>query len=289
MNVSSKVVLGLAQFQAQTQPIKNLAQVFYHISSLATQGAQIILLQELCDTLYFCTDVDEAHFDLARQHNDSIFPRLSGVAASLGVVIAFPYFEKRAPGLYHNSLAVFDADGTRLGDYRKMHIPDDPGFYEKYYFTPGDLGFRCFDTKFLRLGTLICWDQWFPEAARATAQLGAHLLYYPTAIATLSSETELEKQRFLSAWQTTQRSHAIDNGCFVAAVNRVGREGDSIFWGHSFVADTMGATLMEMDENAGECLVEIDLTEIERTRRQWPFFRDRRIDAYDDINRRWGD
>ena len=209
------------------------------------------------------------------------------LAKELDVVLIVPYFERRVQGIYHNSAIVIDADGTNLGKYRKMHIPDDPGYYEKFYFTPGDLGFKSFKTKFGTIGVLICWDQWYPEAARLTAMKGAEILFYPTAIGILSNESEQEKMRHRDAWQTIQRSHSVANGCFVASVNRVGEENGTKFWGHSFVSAPFGEVIAQASDNEEILYADVDLSKIDKQRRMWPFFRDRRIDEFDDLAKRF--
>lgn len=283
-----KVKLGLVQTQCNENPTENLYRHMSLIREAAEAGAQIICLQELFNTLYFSANYDEKHFDLAQPLDGEVTESLSELASELNVVIIAPFFERRAAGVYHNSLIVIDADGTVLGSYRKTHIPDDPSFYEKYYFTPGDeeSGFKVFETKYAKIGTLICWDQWYPEAARITALKGAEILFYPTAIGTLSSEGRKEKKEFHDAWETIQRSHAIANGCFVASVNRVGKESGTTFWGGSFVAAPFGQMLGKAGEKEEVLVVECDLSSIESQRRTWPFLRDRRIDMYDGIQKR---
>jgi N-carbamoylputrescine amidase len=250
-------------------------------------------LQELFASPYFCQVEDSALFDLAEPIPGPTSQAVSDCAKELGVSIVVPLFEKRAPGVYHNSLIVAGPDGASLGLYRKMHIPDDPLFYEKYYFTPGDLGFKTIQTPEAKVGPLICWDQWYPEAARLTALRGAEILVYPTAIGWHPSEKAEFGAAQLSAWQTIQRSHAIANGVFVVAVNRVGHEGPKDgglqFWGHSFVADPFGVVLAEAGEGEETLVVELDLSRQEWVRRNWPFYRDRRIDAYGDLTSRFID
>jgi N-carbamoylputrescine amidase len=266
------------------------------IVQAAAQGAQVIVLPELIFTDYFCIEEDQRHFDLAQGLDDPALETLAALARERAVVLVVPFFEKRAPGLYHNSAIVYDADGSRAGLYRKMHIPDDPGFYEKYYFTPGDLGFQAFQTKYGRIGVLICWDQWFPEGARLTAMQGCDLMVYPTAIgyddrevAGLSAqEAKALNAKWLDAWVTMQRSHAIANGVYVAAVNRVGQEGHLRFWGNSFVCDPGGQVLDRLDDSREGLLIrDIASGEVENHRRVWPFLRDRRIDAYGDLQKRF--
>ena len=287
-NINHTVKLGLIQTHCDENPKENLYRQMSLVRDAAEKGAQIICLQELFNTQYFCVNYEERHFDLAQPLDGEVTKSLSELAAELDVVIIAPFFEKRSTGIYHNSLVVIDADGTVLGNYRKMHIPDDPGFYEKYYFTPGDeeSGFKVFQTKYATVGTLICWDQWFPEAARITALKGAEIIFYPTAIGTLSSESKKEKAEFHDAWETIQRSHAIANGCFVASVNRVGKEAGTKFWGGSFVAAPFGQLLAKAGEKEEVLVVECDLASIEGQRRTWPFLRDRRIDMYNGITKR---
>ena len=283
------VRLALIQMEAQPEPGKNLENTVSHIRKAAERGAQLVLLQELFNTIYFCQEIREDYFEWAQDIPGSITQRLCGIASELGIVIVAPFFERRAAGIYHNSLVVIDADGTLMGTYRKKHIPDDPGFHEKYYFTPGEDEYQVFDTKFAKIGPLICWDQWYPEAARIAALKGAELLVYPTAIGTLPEEDEAKGSEFLSAWQTIQRSHAIANGCFVASINRVGTERDVKFWGHSFVAGPFGQMLAEAGEDEQILVSEVDLARIEKQRQVWPFFRDRRIDTYRPILNRYID
>lgn len=282
----SKIVhLSLIQHSFQPTPEATVKKVMNHIRTAANQGAQVICLQELFNTNYFCSSVDQNNFALAESIPGPTINKLSKLAGELSVVLLVPIFEKASAGLYFNSLAVIDADGTLLGKYRKMHIPEDPGFHEKYYFTPGDLGYRVFDTAYCKIGTLICWDQWFPEAARLTALKGAELIVYPTAIGTLHTERDAEKEQFTDAWKTIQRSHAIANGCYVASVNRVGSEDTAHFWGGSFVAGPFGEILSEGGEDEGVISAEIDLSALEPQRQTWPFFRDRRIDSYNGITK----
>lgn len=285
----SLVKLGLIQAACSGDKEANLKAALQEIKSLASRGAQIICLQELFSTLYFCQSEDHSQFSLAEAPDGPTIQAMQSAAKENDVVIIVPYFEKRTEGLYHNSAVVIDADGTVLGNYRKMHIPDDPNFYEKFYFTPGDLGFRVFKTKYARVGVLICWDQWFPEAARLTALQGAQILFYPTAIGWHENDAAVaDDQR--QAWQTIQRSHSIANEVFVASVNRVGKEGDLTFWGHSFVSDPFGKILSEASGDKPETMiVDCELDAIEQTRQGWPFLRDRRIDAYDPITRRFLD
>jgi N-carbamoylputrescine amidase len=281
----SKFRIGLVQMACSKDPNENLAKAEWRIREAAGKGAQIVCLQELFRSQYFCREEDTGLFDLAEPVPGPTTESLARLARELQVAIIGSVFERRAAGVYHNTAVVMDADGALLGIYRKMHIPDDPGYYEKYYFTPGDLGFRCFDTRFARVAPLVCWDQWYPEAARLAALAGAQVLFYPTAIGWHPAEKAREGAAQLDAWRTIQRSHAIANGLYVAAVNRVGYEGPPEkgleFWGGSFVADPFGQVLAEASHDGEETLiVECDPRRIEQVRREWPFLRDRRIDAY---------
>lgn len=284
------VTVGLVQMQAHSAPQSNLERAIAGIREAAACGAQIICLQELFRSPYFCQQEDTAAFALAEPIPGPTTETLGKLAAELQTVLIVPLFEQRAPGLYHNSAAVLDADGTLLGTYRKLHIPDDPGYYEKFYFTPGDLGYRCYVTRYATIGVLICWDQWFPEAARLTALHGAHILLYPSAIGWHDDEPAEVAGAQHDAWETVQRSHAITNGVFVAAVNRVGREGDVTFWGASFVAAPSGAIVARASHTDEEVLIApCDLTTIATMRQNWPFLRDRRIDTYAPLTRRFLD
>jgi N-carbamoylputrescine amidase len=282
------VKVGVIQTHASENAEDNLARTLKLIDQAAKKGANIVCTQELFMSPYFCQEEDAALFDLAEPIPGPTTQALQKKAKQHGIVIVGSLFEKRAKGLYHNTAIVIDADGTLMGKYRKMHIPDDPRFYEKFYFAPGDLGFKVFDTKFGRIGTLVCWDQWYPEAARLTAMKGADILFYPTAIGTWTGEMEY-KQIQHDAWRTIQRSHAVANGCFVVAANRIGQEGELVFWGHSFVSRPMGIMAAEAGEQEEVLVVECDLKEIEAARRGWPFLRDRRIDAYDGLVQRYLD
>ena len=287
------VKIALIQDRCSANPAENLAKAIEHIRAAAAQGAQIICLQELFTSLYFCQVEDHKYFALAEEIPGPSTEALCPVARELGVVLIASLFERRAAGLYHNTAVVIDADGSMLGKYRKMHIPDDPLFYEKFYFTPGDLGFRAWDTRFGRIGVCVCWDQWYPEAARLTALHGAQILFYPTAIGWHPSEKAQYGERQHSAWETVQRGHAIANGCYVAAPNRIGHEapdgGDGLeFWGQSFIADPSGQILQRASVDKEEILIaELDLDALDTQRTHWPFLRDRRIDAYEGITKRY--
>jgi N-carbamoylputrescine amidase len=286
--------VGLVQMRCSTEPDDNLRRACAGLREAAGRGAQVVCLPELFRTQYFCQKEDPANFDLAEPVPGSTTEALAAVARESGVVVIGSVFERRAAGVYHNTAVVLDADGSLRGVYRKMHIPDDPLYYEKYYFTPGDLGFRAFETKYATVGTLVCWDQWYPEAARLTALRGAEVLFYPTAIGWHPSEKAEYGEAQAGAWETVQRAHAISNGVFVAAVNRVGHEGPTDggleFWGGSFLADPFGRVLARAGQDAEEVLVaECDPRLQEETRRHWPFLRDRRIDAYAAITQRFID
>ena len=287
--------VALVQMAMHEDPARNLATAVTRVEEAAARGAGLVCLPELFRSLYFAQREDAAGFDLAEPIPGPSTEALGAVARRAGVVVIAPVFERRAAGLYHNSAAVIDADGRVVGIYRKMHIPDDPAYYEKFYFAPGDLGFRAFDTRVGRIGTLICWDQWYPEGARLTALQGAAILLYPTAIGWHPAEKAMHGAGQLEAWRTIQRSHAIANGCYVAAVNRVGHErpagGPGIeFWGSSFLADPFGTILAEGPRDREALLIaEVDLARIEEVRRGWPFLRDRRIDAYAGIGERYLD
>lgn len=288
-----EVYLGLVQMSGSADTAANLAKAIRGIREAAQRGAQIVCLQELFRSPYFCQTEDHKFFSLAEAIPGPTTDALSDVARELGVVIVASLFEKRAEGLYHNTAAVMDADGAFLGKYRKMHIPDDPQYLEKFYFTPGDLGFRTWDTQYGRIGVLVCWDQWYPEGARLTALAGAEILFYPTAIGWLVPEKAEFGAAQADAWETIQRSHAIANGVFVCAVNRVGHEpgpNQGIeFWGRSFVADPGGRILARAGEGEEVLVVPIDLDRVNEQRTHWPFLRDRRIDAYSDITKRYID
>lgn len=283
------VTLGLIQHASPPSASKaeNLAVCTDLIRQAADRGATLIATQELFISSYFCQIEDESRFDLAEPIPGPTTESLCKLAAELGVELTASLFEKRAPGLYHNTSVMIDKKGAIVGKYRKMHIPDDPRFYEKYYFTPGDLGFQTQQMSRAKTGMLVCWDQWYPEAARLTALTGAEVLFYPTAIGWYHGETPEDKAQQKAAWQTIQKSHAIANGVYVAAINRIGTEDDLTFWGSSFVCDPGGTVIAEASPTEPEALVvECDLAKIESWRRGWPFLRDRRIDAYDPITKR---
>lgn len=289
-----KYTVGLIQMRMSPDPPENLRRAISRVEEVARSGTEVICLPELFRSQYFCQREETTAFDLAEPVPGPTTQALSEVAREFAVVIIAPVFERRAAGLYHNSAAIIDADGSIAGLYRKMHIPDDPAYYEKFYFTPGDLGFRAFDTRAGRIGTLICWDQWYPEGARLVALQGAGILFYPTAIGWHPDEKEKYGSAQLDSWRTVQRGHAIANGCYVAAVNRVGHEappggGAGIeFWGTSFLCDPQGIVIAEASVDKEEVLLaEIDPERIEDVRRNWPFLRDRRIDAYGGIASRY--
>ena len=287
------VTLGLVQSRCTLDPAENLRKAVAGVREARARGAEIVCLEELFRSQYFCQTEDHSHFALAEPVPGPTTELLSRVAAELGVVIVASLFERRAEGLYHNTAAIIDADGTYLGKYRKMHIPDDPQYYEKFYFTPGDLGFLAWDTKFGRIGVLVCWDQWYPEAARLTALAGAQILFYPTAIGWLPAEKAEHGAQQQAAWEAIQRSHAIANGVFVCAVNRVGHEGSAgggiEFWGGSFVADPGGRILAKAGQGEEVLVTACDLGQVDASRTHWPFLRDRRIDAYGDLTKRYRD
>ena len=294
---SEIVNLGLIQSACSADPAANLELTLALVEKAAAQGAQIICTQELFRSQYFCQEENHAHFKLAESIPGPSTEAFQKLAKKHGVVIVASLFEKRAAGLYHNTAAIIDADGSLLGIYRKMHIPDDPLFYEKFYFTPGDLGFKAWDTRYGRIGVLICWDQWYPEGARLTALQGAQILFYPTAIGWHPSEKAKYGERQHDSWEIIQRSHAVANGCYVASVNRVGHEfiegvgGAGLeFWGQSFVAGTSGELLARASADREEVLVvPVDLAAVDTARTHWPFLRDRRIDAYGNLMKRYVD
>ena len=290
-----KVTLGLVQMRCSAEPRENLAKALAKTAEAADRGAQIVCLQELFTSQYFCQVEDHKYFRLAEEIPGPSTAALGALAQERGVVIIASLFEKRSAGLYHNTAAIIDADGAFLGKYRKMHIPDDPLFYEKFYFTPGDLGFRAWQTRHAKIGVCVCWDQWYPESARLTALAGAQILFFPTAIGWHPGEKAQHGARQHDAWETIQRSHAIANGCYVAVPNRVGHEapdgGDGLeFWGQSFVVDPSGQIVARASVGEEEILiVEADLDALDTQRTHWPFLRDRRIDAYGDMQKRFID
>ncbi|WP_126971664.1 carbon-nitrogen hydrolase [Gynurincola endophyticus] len=288
----SKVKVGMVQMTCTDNKEQNLQKAIEQVRAAAAQGAQIVCLQELFTSLYFCDVEAYENFELAEPIPGPSTQTLEKIAAELGVVIIASLFEKRAEGLYHNTTAVIDADGKYLGKYRKMHIPDDPAYYEKFYFTPGDLGYKVFKTKFATIGVLICWDQWYPEAARITALMGAEILFYPTAIGWSTAQDEPTNTEQYNAWQTIQRSHSVANGIHVVSVNRCGLEQDGLmkFWGGSFVSNPFGTVLYQAShENEETHVMELDLKKSDRYRTHWPFLRDRRIDSYGQITKRYID
>ncbi len=286
------VKVGIIQMSCEASKASNNLKAIEKIKEAAQKGAQIICLQELFSSLYFCDVESYENFKLAETIPGETTEKLSELAKQLGVVIIASLFEKRAEGLYHNTTAVIDADGAYLGKYRKMHIPDDPSFYEKFYFTPGDLGYKVFKTKFANIGVLICWDQWYPEAARITSLMGAEMLFYPTAIGWATSQDEATNEEQYNAWQMIQRSHAVANGVPVISVNRVGLEqnGAMKFWGGSFVSNPFGTLLYKAShENEEIAVIDIDTEKSDSYRTHWPFLRDRRIDSYEPITKRYID
>jgi N-carbamoylputrescine amidase len=288
----SKVKVGLVQMSCSGDAKSNMDKAITGIKDAAAKGANIVCLQELFTSLYFCDVEDYENFKLAEPVPGPSTDILSAVAKEAGVVLIASLFEKRAQGLYHNTTAVLDADGSYLGKYRKMHIPDDPAYFEKFYFTPGDLGYKMFETKYGKIGVLICWDQWYPEASRLTALMGAEILFYPTAIGWATNQDEATNTEQYNAWQTIQRSHAVANGVHVVSVNRVGLEqnGAMKFWGGSFVANPFGSLIVKATHDQEEVIVtELDLSKTDSYRTHWPFLRDRRIDSYGDIVKRFID
>ena len=279
--VKDRVKVGLIQMSTTTDPSANLSKAVERAEAAAKKGAQIVCLQELFRSRYFCQSEDQRNFKLAEAIPGPTTDVLGAVAREKEIVIVASLFERRSAGIYHNTAVIIDADGAIAGTYRKMHIPDDPLYYEKFYFTPGDLGFPSFQTRYAKIAALVCWDQWFPEGARSAALAGAQILFYPTAIGWIPNEPRAVAQTQRSAWELIQRSHAVANGVFVASVNRVGREGKIKFWGHSFVAGPFGEMVAHANGEREEILLaECDLGKIEETRQSWPFLRDRRIDAY---------
>ena len=296
MNTENNLKIALIQMACGVDSNKNIGSAVAKVEEASRHGAEVVCLPELFRSQYFCQKEDAALFDLAEPVPGPSTGALGKVAGQLNVVIIVPVFERRTAGIYHNSVVVVDSDGSIAGLYRKMHVPDDPAYYEKFYFTPGDKGFQAIQTSVGKIGTLICWDQWYPEAARLTTLQGAEMLFYPTAIGWHPSEKAQEGESQRSAWQTIQRSHAIANGVFVAAVNRVGHEksdagGDGIeFWGSSFVCDPFGTVLAEASIDKEEILfAEVNMGRVEEVRRNWPFLRDRRVDAYGGITKRFFD
>jgi N-carbamoylputrescine amidase len=288
----ARVRIGMLQMSCVQDKSANLSKAVERIREAAAKGAQIICLQELFTSLYFCDTEDYDHFKLAEPIPGPSTETLQQVAAETKAVIIGSLFEKRTQGVYHNTTVVIDADGTYLGKYRKMHIPDDPAYYEKFYFTPGDLGYKVFKTRYASVGVLICWDQWYPEAARITALKGAEILFYPTAIGWASSQDQATNEEQYNAWQTIQRSHAVANGVHVVSVNRVGPEqgGAMQFWGGSFIANPFGRVLYQASADREEVIVqEIDTGKTDSYRTHWPFLRDRRIDSYQPITKRFLD
>src|SRR5688572_11325391 len=288
----SKVKVGIVQMSCSADKQANLQKAIAKVKEAAAKGAQIVCLQELFTSLYFCDVEDYDNFKLAEPIPGPSSEALGKIAKDLGVVIIASLFEKRTQGLYHNTTAILDADGTYLGKYRKMHIPDDPSYYEKFYFTPGDLGYKVFNTKFAKVGVLICWDQWYPEASRITALMGAEILFYPTAIGWATSQDEDTNIEQYNAWQTIQRSHSVANCLHVVSVNRVGleQEGAMKFWGGSFIANPFGSIIYRAShENEEVHVEELDLDKTDRYRTHWPFLRDRRIDSYQQITKRFID
>lgn len=288
--MKENVKVGLVQMSCTASKEENLKKAIDKVHEAAQKGAQIVCLQELFTSLYFCDVESYDNFLLAEAIPGPSTDALTAVAKELGVVIIASLFEKRAEGLYHNTTAVIDADGEYLGKYRKMHIPDDPGYYEKFYFTPGDMGYKVFKTKFATIGVLICWDQWYPEASRITALMGAEILFYPTAIGWADTQDQATNVEQYNAWQTIQRSHAVANGVHVVSVNRIGEEANMKFWGGSFVSNPFGTVLYQASHTEEEIHVqELDLNKSDRYRTHWPFLRDRRIDSYQPITKRFID
>lgn len=283
-----QVKVGLVQMSCGENPAANLTKAIERVKAAAKKGAQIVCLQELFRSRYFCQSEDHRNFELAESIPGPSTEALGEVAREKEIVIVASLFERRSAGIYHNTAVVIDADGSLAGKYRKMHIPDDPLYYEKFYFTPGDLGFPSFQTRYAKIAVLVCWDQWFPEGARAATLSGAQILFYPTAIGWIPGEPRAVAQNQRNAWEIIQRSHAVANGVYVASVNRVGREGKIKFWGHSFVAGPFGELVAHAGGEREEVLIaKCELKKIEETRQSWPFLRDRRIDAYDALQTRF--
>ncbi len=284
------IKIGLVQSACTGDHERDIGKAISGIREAAANGARVICLQELFGSLYFCDDEDYANFKLAEPVPGPTTARLREISKELGVVIIASLFEKRTEGIYHNTAAVIDADGAFLGIYRKNHIPDDPGYYEKFYFVPGDTGYKVFETKYARIGVLICWDQWYPEAARITSLMGAEILFYPTAIGWAISQDEATNREQYNAWQTIQRSHAVANGVYVVSVNRTGKEKNMNFWGGSFVANPFGSIIYEAPKDREIVqVVDVDMAKIEFYRTHWPFLRDRRIDTYSPLLNRFID
>lgn len=285
-----KVKVGLMQMKCVKDKQENINKAVANIRDLASKGANIVCMQELFASLYFCDIEDYNNFSLAEKIPGKQTDEFCNLAKELNVVIVASMFEKQMVGVYYNTTVVIDADGTYLGKYRKMHIPDDPGYYEKFYFSPGDLGYKAFDTKYGRIGVLICWDQWYPEASRLTAMKGADIIFYPTAIGWDKTQDEVTNKEQYYAWQTIQRAHAIANGVHTVSVNRTGVEGNMIFWGGSFVSNPFGTILYEASHDKEENeVVELNLSLTDHYRVHWPFFRDRRVDSYSDITKKYID
>ena len=280
----STITVGLVQMACSPEADKNLTSAIESICAAAKKGAQIICLPELFLTQYFCQTEDTQNFSLAEPLPGPTSETLSKLAKELEIVLVVPLFEKRTQGIYHNTAIVIDADGSVAGTYRKMHIPDDPCFFEKFYFTPADTGFKCFPTRYGRVGVLICWDQWFPEAARLTSLSGAQFLFYPTAIG-YQDEDAKESIQQITAWETIQKSHAISNGVFLGSVNRVGRENALPFWGRSFICNPSGKVIGQAENKPQTVIAQCSLPEIESVRQNWPFLRDRRVDAYQGLSK----
>lgn len=289
--MNTKVSIGTIQLSCSVGTDLNMIRTISAIKEAASQGAQIVCLQELFRSLYFCATEDHKNFSLAEQIPGPSLTALRQVAKELQIVIIASLFEQRTQGLYHNTAAVIDADGSYLGCYRKSHIPDDPGFYEKFYFTPGDTGYRVFETRYAKIGVLICWDQWYPEAARITSLMGAEIIFYPTAIGwDIEEKEEKVNEEQYNAWQTIQKAHAIANGVHIVSVNRVGQESGTRFWGGSFISNPFGSILYQGTHDSEEIkTTSIDLSRTEYYRTMWPFLRDRRIDTYSSITERFID
>jgi N-carbamoylputrescine amidase len=290
MDETRKIKAGFVQMKCVPDKNRNVEKAIKLIREAADKGAHIICLQELFHMIYFCYEENYDHFSLAETKDSATMLQLSALAREQKIVLIIPYFEKRAEGIYHNSALVMDADGSLLGNYRKIHIPDDPGYYEKFYFTPGDTGYMTFKTRYATIGVLICWDQWYPEAARITSLMGAEILFYPTAIGWEDHEDQESRKTQQEAWICMQRSHAIANGVYVVAVNRVGKEKLTHFWGHSFVSSPAGKILCQAGQEEETVVIqELDLGKIKDQRTHWPFIRDRRVDTYHSIEKKWVD